>query len=276
MEERRDEVVDVEAKQAGESVPAKSKSRATLNVVLIIFFVALTAVAVGMATLAFRAAEVAENTAGAIEPIGDRMRSLFVGATPVILPNPSTIVREINDLARLETASYELEKVITADSGQDGLLEFFVGESMVFVANGKVFAGVDLATMTPEDLVVVDPDTVMVRLPAAEIFDDIPVLNNEKSYVADRDTGLLTQADEELETRVRQTAEQAIREAAEGSDILDRANFNAQAYMSGFLEGLGFTEVIFTREIPTNLTPYEQPLNKGQILLPTATPAPSN
>lgn len=264
----------MEEKEIIETRPSGSKSRATLNVVLIIFFVALTAVAVGVATLTFRAAEVAENTAGAIEPIGDRMRSLFVGATPVILPNPSTIVREINDLARLETASYELEKVITADSGQDGLLEFFVGESMVFVANGKVFAGVDLSTMTPEDLVVVDPDTVMVRLPAAVIFDDIPVLDNEKSYVADRDTGLLTQADEELETRVRQSAEQAIREAAQGSDILDRANFNAQEYMAGFLEGLGFTEVIFTREIPTDIVPYEQPLRKGQVLLPTATPAP--
>ncbi len=265
----------MEDKEIIERKPSGSKSRATLNVVLIIFFVALTAVAVGVATLTFRAAQVAENTAGAIEPIGDRMRSLFVGATPVILPNPSTIVREINDLARLETASYELEKVITADSGQDGLLEFFVGESMVFVANGKVFAGVDLSSMTPEDLVVVDPDTVMVRLPAAEIFDDIPVLDNNKSYVADRDTGLLTQADEELETRVRQSAEQAIREAAQGSDILDRANFNAQEYMSGFLEGLGFTEIIFTRDVPPPAQPYEQPLQKGQFVLPTATPSPS-
>lgn len=263
---------NLEQKQTVEGKPSGSKTRTTLYVVLIIFFVALIALAVAAVNLTYRAGQVAENAAAAVEPIGDRMRNLFLPATPVILPNASTIVREINDLARLETASYEMEKVITADSGQEGLLEFFVGESMVFVANGKVFAGVDLSKMTEQDLVVVDPDTVMVRLPAAEIFSDIPVLDNNKSYVADRDTGLLTQADAELETRVRQAAEQAILEAAQGSDILDRANFNAQQYMGGFLEGLGFTEVIFTRDVPPEAPPYEQPIPKGYYLLPTPTP----
>lgn len=216
----------------------------------------------------------AEGAASAVEPIGDRVRQLLSPATPVILPDPATIVRQINDLARLETASYEMEKIITAESQQDGLLDMLLGESMIFVAYGKIYAGVDFSRMTAADIVVVDPTTVRVHLPEAEIFSDIPVLDNERSYVADRDTGLLTSADPELETRVRQAGEQAIREAAMNSDILGRANSNAQTYMRNLLGGLGFSNIEFTPTTPEPAAPYQQEIPKGYYLLPTATPAP--
>lgn len=253
----------------------RSRGRNVLTGAAIVFLIAASVLVFAGARLAMRAGDAAESANAAMQPIGDRVRELFVQATPVILPNPATIVTQINDLARLETASYELEKVVTADSGQSGILDFFLGESMVFVAHGKVYAGVDLAAMTPEDLAVVDPDTVMVHLPPAIIFEDIPALDTEQSFVADRDTGLLINGDPNLETEVRQAAEAAIVEAARSSDILERANFNAQQFMRGFLEGLGFTEVIFTQDVPTNVPPYEQPVPKGYILLPTATPTGS-
>ena len=236
---------------------------------ILLFFVAMAFLAFSVARLVN---DVNEGTVGAIAPIGDRFRQLIVPATPVILPDPATIVVQINDLSRLETASYEMEKVVTADSEQDGLIGMLLGESMIFIGYGKVYAGVDFSKMTPADLVVVDPDTVLVHLPQAEIFTDIPVLDNDRSYVADRDTGLLTRADPELETQVRQAAEKSIREAAQGSDLLARANTNAQTYMRNFLTGLGFTEISFTPEAPPPAAPYEQEVPKGYYLLPTATP----
>ena len=236
---------------------------------ILLFFVAMAFLAFSVARLVN---DVNEGTVGAIAPIGDRFRQLIVPATPVILPDPATIVVQINDLSRLETASYEMEKVVTADSEQDGLIGMLLGESMIFIGYGKVYAGVDFSKMTSADLVVVDPDTVLVHLPQAEIFTDIPVLDNDRSYVADRDTGLLTRADPELETQVRQAAEKSIREAAQGSDLLARANTNAQTYMRNFLTGLGFTEVSFTPEAPPPAAPYEQEVPKGYYLLPTATP----
>ena len=236
---------------------------------ILLFFVAMAFLAFSVARLVN---DVNEGTVGAIAPIGDRFRQLIVPATPVILPDPATIVVQINDLSRLETASYEMEKVVTADSEQDGLIGMLLGESMIFIGYGKVYAGVDFSKMTPADLVVVDPDTVLVHLPQAEIFTDIPVLDNDRSYVADRDTGLLTRADPELETQVRQAAEKSIREAAQGSDLLARANINAQTYMRNFLTGLGFTEISFTPEAPPPAAPYEQEVPKGYYLLPTATP----
>ena len=248
----------------------RSKAKTVLIGLAVLLFLAMAFLVFSIASLVNT---VNDGAAAAIEPIGDRFRSLLLPATPVILPNPATVVKQINDLSRLETASYEMEKVITADSEQDGLLGIFLGESMIFIAYGKVYAGVDFTRMTAADLVVVDPDTVMVHLPPAEIFADIPVLDNDRSFVADRDTGLLTRADPALETQVRQAAESSIREAAQSSDILTRANTNAQTYMNNFLAGLGFTEIIFTPDTPPAAGPYEQEIPKGYYLLPTATPA---
>ena len=210
------------------------------------------------------------NTAEeAIAPVGDLVRQLVVPVTPVILPNPTTIVHQVNDLARLETASLELEKIVTAETNQDLLWGAF-GESIIFVGYGKVVAGVDFDEMTASDLHVVDPNTIQVVLPPAQIFDDLPALDNERSAVLDRDTGLLTRADPELETQVRQAAEQAIREAAVESDILDRANANAQAYMRDFLNNLGFENVIFSDGTLPTPEPYQQPVPKGFALTPVA------
>lgn len=227
---------------------------------LIVFF-AVSALAVFTFVRAINTAQ------DAVAPVGEFVRELVIPATPVVIPNPATIVREVQDLARLETASYSFEKVLRAEREQDLLWGVF-GETMLFVAHGEVVAGVDLDQMEEEDVQVVDPDTVMVHLPEAEIF--YVVLDNEESYVADRDTGLLTRADPELETIVRRRAENELRSAAEESDILGRANENATVYMRDFLQSLGFEEVIFTDAPPPEPPPFEQEVPKGYAVTPVA------
>lgn len=210
-------------------------------------------------------AQTLRQTQKTTQPISDLMQQLFIEATPVILPDPVIIVHEINELARLETASMELEKVIRAERDQD-LLWGALGETLIFVAYGEVIAGVDLAKMQPADMQVIDPDTVMVYLPDAEIF--VATLNNQRSYVANRDTGILTNSDPTLETQVRQAAEQEILEAALEAGILGRANQNAESYMKTFLTNLGFENVIFTDAPPPPAPPYEQEIPKGYTLTP--------
>ncbi len=88
--------------------------------------------------------------------------------------------------------------------------------------------------------------------------------------MADRDTGLLTQADPQLETIVRRRADEELRRAAEESDILERANENAAAYMRDFLLNLGFEEVEFTDAPPPEQPPFEQEVPKGYVVTPVA------
>ncbi len=205
-----------------------------------------------------------------LAPVGELVQDLFVAATPVILPDPITIVNEVNDLARLETVSMSFDKIITAERNTD-LLWGALGETLIFVANGTVVAGVDLAQMQPTDIVVVDPDTVMVYLPPAEVF-DLPVLDNDRSYVANRDTGLFASTDPQLETQVRQAAEAEIIAAAYEAQIVATAQTNAEAYMTTFMNNLGFTEIIFTDAPPPPAPPYVPVVPKGYVVV-TVTPS---
>ncbi len=85
--------------------------------------------------------------------------------------------------------------------------------------------------------------TLFVTLPPAEVF--IATLDNEKSYVYDRDTGALTHGDTNLETTARQAAEQEIYKAAMEDGILDLAQQNAEHFLEKFFEALGYENVIF-------------------------------
>lgn len=228
------------------------------------FLILLLVLGVAATTLVLVTANTARQ---AVTPIGDLVQRLTIPATPVVLPDPVIVVREVKDLARLETASMTMEKVIRAEREQDLLWGAF-GETLIFVAHGEVIAGVDMAKMQENDVQVVDPVTVMVHLPEPEIF--TVDLDNEKSYVADRDTGLLTRADPELETLVRQRADQELELAAEESDILEKADENAETYMRGFLQQLGFENIIFTDTTPPEPPPFEQEIPKGYSLTPAA------
>ncbi|MBE9506436.1 MAG: DUF4230 domain-containing protein [Chloroflexi bacterium] len=168
--------------------------------------------------------------------------------TPTIIPDPVTIIHEVRSLSRLETASYTIEKVITAESGQ-GSFSFLFGDRLILVAHGQVIAGVDLAKMEEDGIVVAEDGSVTVTLPPAEIL--VVTLDNQKSYVYDRDTGLIG-VNPALETEARLAAEQEILNAALEDGILEMAQRNAEVYVLRLILSLGFREVNFTAvSIPT-------------------------
>jgi hypothetical protein len=166
--------------------------------------------------------------------------------TPTILPDPVTIVNEVKVLARLETIQYSIEKVVTAETGQEILGELF-GDRLLLIAHGVVIAGVDLSELSGEDISIAD-GVVLVDLPDPQIF--IATLDNEKSSVYDRETGLFRQGDPDLETLARQAAEQEIYQAALDDGILQQANDNAEIFIERLLDDLGYEDVIFTPYIP--------------------------
>src|SRR5512134_1292862 len=167
--------------------------------------------------------------------------SNLLNPTPTIIPDPVTYINEVRALARLETIQYSIEKVITGETG-GGTFQALFGDKILFVGHGTVIAGIDMAKLQPEDLRF-ENGVLTVRLPPAEIF--IAALNNEKSYVYDRDTGVLTRPDINLETLVRQRAEQEILKAALEDGILEQAQVNAEAYLFKFFAALGYPNTIF-------------------------------
>ena len=165
----------------------------------------------------------------------------LLNPTPTVIPDPVTIIREVQSLARLETIQYSVEKVITAEINQ-GVLGPLFGDRLLFVAHGYVIAGVDLAEIADEDFQL-DDDILFVTLPEAEVF--VATLNNDESYVYDRDTGILRKSDQDLETTARQVAEQEILRAAVEDGILLQAQQNAEVYLERLLNTLGYMHVVF-------------------------------
>jgi hypothetical protein len=166
--------------------------------------------------------------------------------TPTIIPDPVTIIHEVRSLARLETIQYTVEKVISADVGH-GVFASFFEDRLLLVAHGMVIAGIDLEKLKPEDMWL-DGSVLNVRLPDAEVF--VATLDNEKTYIYERDTGIFRGPNQDLETLARQAAENEILKAAIEDGILDVAGQNAESYLSRFFRALGYADVIFVQPTP--------------------------
>ena len=106
--------------------------------------------------------------------------------------------------------------------------------------HGEVVAGVDLSSLQPGD-VQVTGHTVSIRLPQAEIF--TTRLDNEKTRVYSRETGLFSTPDPNLEGEVRQEAERQLRDAALQDGVLKIADKNARQTVTSMLNGLGFANI---------------------------------
>src|SRR5262249_4935545 len=122
-----------------------------------------------------------------------------------------TVIRQVRALERLETVSYSMDKIITGEHENPVLPAFLAGDKLLLIVHGEVIAGVDLSKLAPRD-VVVSGRSVSIHLPQAEIF--TTALDNSKTRVYSRETGLFSAPDPNLESEVRQEAERQLRIAA--------------------------------------------------------------
>jgi hypothetical protein len=157
------------------------------------------------------------------------------------------VVLEVRSLARLETVQYTVEKVVTAEIGQGALAPLF-GDRLLLVAHGQVTAGIDLSKLSDSDISVGPDGKAVIILPAAEVF--ASTLDNQKSYIFDRQTGLLTHGDVNLETQARQVAEQEIYQVAIEDGILTQAQTNGANFIERLVKALGVTSVVIVQATP--------------------------
>jgi Protein of unknown function (DUF4230) len=192
----------------------------------------------------------------------------LVTPTVVIQAQGPSVVQSIRSLSRIETSQYTVERVLTGES--TGALPPFTSDKILFIARGEVIAGVDLQKLTEDDVQVVS-DTVTIRLPAPEILSSR--LDNEKSRVYDRQTGIFTKADPNLESQVRQRAEEEIKSAALEDGILDKARENAETTLRTLLHSLKYDNVVFVAPSSGTLGPATTP-TPGDLMPSDMTPSP--
>ncbi len=160
-------------------------------------------------------------------------------STPYTVQGP-TVVESIQALSELTSVEYV--EYTTIEKGKDrGLLNWAKGERIYLFALARIGAGIDLGALGEGDIVV-DGDRVRVTLPPPAIL--YVEMDDEATQVYDRDTGILTSGDKDLETEARRAAADELERQALAAGILAAATENAQETLTVFLEGLGFTDVV--------------------------------
>ena len=169
-----------------------------------------------------------------------RLMGMFRSGATVINVGQPTVVRQIQQLQRLETVNYTMDKIISGEHASAYLPKFLAGDRLLLVVHGEVIGGVDLGKIQPGD-VSVNGKTISVRIPAAEVFSTR--IDNAKTRVYSRDTGLFTSPDPNLESEVREEAERQLLQAALQDGVLRTAELNAHNTLSSLMKGFGFDQV---------------------------------
>jgi hypothetical protein len=172
--------------------------------------------------------------------VWDRVATVLSARTTRIDTAQPTVVMEIRRLARLESVSFTMDKMVSGDREGRLLPAFLTGDRVLLEVHGEADAGVDLSQLAPGD-VQVSGKTVHVHLPAAEVF--TVALDNAKTHVYERQTGILVPVDPSLEGEVREQAVENLRQSAEDAGILTTAHRNACATVTKLLLGLNFSQV---------------------------------
>ena len=106
-----------------------------------------------------------------------------------------------------------------------------------------MIAGIDLSKLQEKDINIQERN-ISIRLPAAEIL--VVSIDNTKTKIYDRRTGILTKGDKNLEAEARMEAEKSIRQAACEGGILDEATENARRQLNALFRTLSFEQITIT------------------------------
>ncbi len=169
-----------------------------------------------------------------------RIVAALLGRSTDFNTTAPVVIQQIQKLNRLETVVYSVDTVVEGKRTSAVLPDALFGDKLLLVVHGQVYAGVDLSKLRAES-VVVNGTSVSMELPPSEIFTSR--IDEAKSRVYARDTGLLVPTDPNLETETRRTAEGQILQSARTDGILDTARSNARASVDNLLHGLGFQQV---------------------------------
>ncbi len=168
----------------------------------------------------------------------------MITGRPLTIVSAPDVVEKIQRLNRLETVVYSLDTVVESSESNAVLPDALAGDRLLMIVHGQTIAGIDMSKLQPDSVEITDGSggrSIKLTLPASQVF--VTTIDEGKSRVYTRDTGLFVKADPNLETVTRQKAQDELQAAALNDGILDAASKNARATVTAMLEGLGFAHV---------------------------------
>jgi hypothetical protein len=200
------------------------------------FFGVVLALALGAVALGIFVHHARSGVAG-------KLATMITGRPLTIVSAPD-VVEKVQQLNRLETVAYSLDTVVEGSESSTVPPDAPASDKLLMIVHGQTTAGVDMSKLQPDSVEITEGAqgrSIRLTLPPSQVF--VTTIDEQKSRVYARDTGLFVKADPNLETQVRQKAQSQLQQAALSDGILDVAMKNARATVTAMLEGLGFEHV---------------------------------
>jgi hypothetical protein len=160
---------------------------------------------------------------------------LWLASRPSGIFNTATLLKKVQTLSQFVTVKYSLEKVVVLDD-----VKWYGDSHVVLVAHGVVKAAIDLDQLGPKDIDI-SGKKISVTLPRSRVVD--AYLDDQRTQIVERETGLLRVFDKDLEQNARRQAVEELRLSALQNGILNDASERARAQLTVLLYQVGFTDV---------------------------------
>lgn len=174
------------------------------------------------------------------------------------------VVTQIQKLNRLETVAFSVDTVITSQRSGSWMKLWQDEQKGLFIARGRVEAGIDLSALTPEMVQVVQPDIIAdevqaadantpvsmmpqinITLPPSEIFsvylDDIEIYDWQTGAFG------LMQVDPKILQQAQSMAKKEVLERACRGDVMNMALENAQTQLQQLFALTGAVVTVTTQ-----------------------------
>ena len=185
-------------------------------------------------------------------------------------PEINTITREgvvtqIQQLNRLQTVAFNVDTIITSERAGSWMKLWQDEQKALFIAKGRVQAGIDLSALTPEMVQVVQPieladadeqaidannpastmPQITITIPPSEIFE--VYLDDIEIY--DWQTGVfgMMQVDPKILEQAQSMAKKEVLERACRGDVMNEALQNAQTQLQQLFSLTGATVMVNTQ-----------------------------
>jgi hypothetical protein len=149
--------------------------------------------------------------------------------------NTATVVKRVQTLSQLATVRYTLEKIVVFDDPK-----WYGDNRVLLVAHGVVKAGIDLDQIGPNDFHI-SGRSISLTLPRPRVTD--VYLDDHRTQIVERSTGLLRAFDKDLEQNARAEASDQLRLGALQNGILKDAADRGRQELMILLYQLGFNEI---------------------------------
>lgn len=163
------------------------------------------------------------------------------------------LLKSIQKLSEYHAAQGNFEVVVDLEDDVRHVPDWLSGRRAIFVGTGSVDAYVDLASIGEGAVEVsADKTAVQIALPAPQL--DAGDLDLDSGHFVVDDSGWLDRLkdywfgndDPDFQLEVMRSAEQKISDAAEETELRERAEENTQSMLEGFLKALGYETVTIT------------------------------